>query len=70
MSQMPHVVYNGEPQVIDAETSVADFLAARKLDPRRVAVEINLNLVPRQKHAEVLLTDGDRVEVVTLVGGG
>jgi sulfur carrier protein len=67
---MLHVVYNGEPRVLNAETTVADFLALLKLDPRRCAVEINLRLVPRQQHAEVKLADGDRVEVVTLVGGG
>ena len=70
MSQMPRVVYNGEPRVLAAGTTVAGFLAELKLDSRRVAVEVNLQLVPRQRHAETILSDGDRVEIVTLVVGG
>ncbi len=70
MSQMPRVVYNGEPRSVTAGTTVAGFLTELKLDSRRVAVEVNLQLVPRQKHAETILSDGDRVEIVTLVGGG
>jgi thiamine biosynthesis protein ThiS len=67
---MQRVVYNGEPRSLAEGTSVAGFLAELKLDPRRVAVEVNLELVPRKKHAETILADGDRVEIVTLVGGG
>jgi len=70
MSPSAQVVYNGEPRGVTLGATVADFLADLRLDPRRVAVEINLQLVPRQRHAEVQLVDGDRVEVVTLVGGG
>jgi thiamine biosynthesis protein ThiS len=70
MSQMPRVVYNGEPRSVAAGTTVAGLLAELKLDARRVAVEVNLELVPRQKHADTILADGDRLEIVTLVGGG
>jgi sulfur carrier protein len=41
-----------------------------KLEPIRVAVEINENLIPRKTFAKTVLREGDRVEVVTLVGGG
>jgi sulfur carrier protein len=41
-----------------------------KMEPRYVAVEVNLALVPRGQHAQYVLKDGDRLEVVTLVGGG
>ena len=70
MISTARVVYNGEPRALTPGATVADFLADLRLDPRRVAVEINLQLVPRQRHADVQLADGDRVEVVTLVGGG
>lgn len=64
------IVCNGESHQIAEGTTVAELLDALKLSPRQVAVEVNLNLVPRGKHAEHALKDGDRVEVVTLVGGG
>jgi len=41
-----------------------------ELDPRRLAVELNLELVPRAEHARQKLAEGDRLEIVTLVGGG
>jgi thiazole synthase len=41
-----------------------------KHDPKRLAVELNQELVPRQQHAHTVLKDGDQVEIVTLVGGG
>ncbi len=61
---------NGEPQTLPAPQTVAEFLRARKLESRRVAVEVNLNLVPAARHAEHVLQPGDRVEIVTLVCGG
>ena len=61
---------NGQPRQVAAGTSVADLLAELGVLARHVAVEINLQLVPRERHAECALTPGDRLEVVTLVGGG
>jgi sulfur carrier protein len=40
------------------------------LDPRKVAVERNLEIVPRSLHADTALADGDRIEIVQFVGGG
>jgi thiamine biosynthesis protein ThiS len=61
---------NGKAREIEAGTSVAALLAKLQLDPRYLAVERNRMLVPRSAHAETTLTAGDRIEVVTLVGGG
>ncbi len=61
---------NGRPQDVEPETTVASLLALLELDPRQLAVERNLELVPRGDHATTQLAPGDRVEVVTLVGGG
>ena len=49
---------------------VAELLEQLDLEPRYVAVEVNLDLVPRDRHQELVLKAGDRLEVVTLVGGG
>ena len=64
------IVYNGERRTVGEQLCVSAVLSQLKLEPRQVAVEVNLELVPRGQHAECQLHDGDRVEVVTLVGGG
>lgn len=61
---------NGEQQQVPAGTTIAELLDQLNLQPRYVAVERNRELVPRGQHAECLLQSGDRLEVVTLVGGG
>lgn len=64
------IVINGEPHQLASSLSVADLL--KQLDTRapHVAVEVNEQLVPRAQHADCQLVAGDRVEIVTLVGGG
>lgn len=64
------MVVNGEALAVDDGATVADLLVRLGVASQAVAVEVNLDLVPRAQHAEVRLTEGDRVEVVTLVGGG
>lgn len=64
------ITVNGEAQQIPEEMTVAELLRERGLSPKYLAVERNLELVPRQKHAECRLQEGDQLEIVTLVGGG
>ena len=64
------IVVNDEPREICSGTTVADLIGQLDLAPTHVAVEINRELVPRGQHAGYELSDGDRLEVVTLVGGG
>lgn len=61
---------NGDSRDVPPGTSIAELLDELELDPRTLAVERNMQLVPRADHATTLLGDGDRLEVVTLVGGG
>ncbi|HRQ66047.1 MAG TPA: sulfur carrier protein ThiS [Xanthomonadaceae bacterium] len=61
---------NGENRDIPAGTSLAELLEREGLAGRRVAVEVNLDIVPRSQHAERALADGDRVEIVQAIGGG
>lgn len=61
---------NGEPKTVADGTSIADLLKDLNLDPKYLAVERNFTLVPRKEHANCVLQPGDRVEIVTLVGGG
>ena len=64
------ITVNGETVQLPAGATVAALVAARGLRPEQVAVEINREIVPRVTHADHALTDGDRVEIVTMVGGG
>jgi sulfur carrier protein len=61
---------NGEPRELPAGATVADVVRALHLASEAVAVERNLRLVPRGQYEQTLLAEGDRIEVVTLVGGG
>jgi sulfur carrier protein len=64
------IFVNGQPRAVAAGSTVMTLLQALELDPRTLAVERNLELVPRGQHAATPLAAGDRLEVVTLVGGG
>lgn len=64
------VIINGEPRELDQPLSVAELLHQLRFSLRGVAVELNLEIVPRSRHAECTLRDGDRLEIVSLVGGG
>jgi thiazole synthase len=65
-----NLTINGEPKDLPEPLTVADLLARLGLDRGKVAVEVNEAVVPRLRHGEHRLDQGDRVEVVTLVGGG
>jgi thiazole synthase len=61
---------NGEHRRVMAGISFADLANELGLDPARVAVERNLEIVPRTTLADVMVADGDEIEIVTFVGGG
>ncbi|MFM1961003.1 MAG: thiamine biosynthesis protein ThiS [Pseudomonadota bacterium] len=64
------LVLNGERRVMEAVRTVAELVAALGLDPRKVAVERNLEIVPRSAYGATELADGDQVEIVHFIGGG
>ncbi|HUU84495.1 MAG TPA: sulfur carrier protein ThiS [Phycisphaerae bacterium] len=64
------VVINGKDEQIDAGTTVARLLEGLAMPPQKVAVEVNRELVTRRTFAETVLNEGDRIEIVTFVGGG
>jgi thiamine biosynthesis protein ThiS len=65
-----NLTVNGEPRAIDDIATVQDLLHALGVAPERVAVEVNLDVVPRARLAQHPLHEGDRVEIVSFVGGG
>ncbi len=64
------VTVNGKPESFHDEMSVSDLLARLKIEPIRVAVEINEDIIPRKTFAGRVIRGGDRIEIVTFVGGG
>jgi len=64
------LLLNGDERDIAEVFSVADLVAALGLDSRKVAVERNLEIVPRSTYSDTALVDGDRIEIVTFIGGG
>jgi len=64
------VTINGELRHLNAALSLTDLLSALGQDPAKVAVERNLEIVPRSKYGEVRVADGDRLEIVHFIGGG
>jgi sulfur carrier protein len=64
------VFINGEERTVSAALTVRQLLDELGLAERRVAVEINRDVVPRSRHAEHRLSTDDRVEVVFAIGGG
>lgn len=63
------LIVNGEERVFSGG-SVNDLLESLDIDPRRVAVELNLDILPKGDYGTTMLQDGDRVEIVHFVGGG
>ena len=67
---MIEVQINGVAQQLPAGTSLAELLARLHLQERRLAIECNLEVVPRSQYAERRLHSGDRLEIVHAIGGG
>lgn len=67
---MIQIILNGQPETLAANLTVLALLEARGLVGKRLAVERNGEIVPKARHAEVKLADGDKLEIVVAVGGG
>ena len=63
------ITVNGEERDISPQT-VMGYLGEIGIDPRRVAVELNLDILPKGEYSATMLNEGDRIEIVHFVGGG
>ncbi len=61
---------NGDMMELQDGSTIAGLIEQMELGERRIAVEHNLEIVPRSQHGETMLKDGDRVEIVHAIGGG
>lgn len=65
-----HLTINGEPQGVSDGLTVADLIKHLGLNQQRLAVEVNREVIARERYTALTLTDGDQVEIVHFVGGG
>lgn len=68
---MPTVTVNGKPtELAAARATLADVVALMGLEGKRIAIEVNGEVVPRSRYASTPVVHGDRLEIVGAVGGG
>lgn len=64
------IVLNGQTRTLETGTTLADLVATLEFRGRRMAIEVNEEVIPRSEYADFVLGEGDRVEIVHAVGGG
>lgn len=64
------LIINGEKRRFDGPMRVDELIGALGLEPRKIAIERNLEIVPKSRFGATMLADGDRLEIVHFVGGG
>jgi sulfur carrier protein len=67
---MIRIEFNGESMEIATDLSISQLLDKAKVASRYCAVELNMEILPKDQYDSQVLRDGDQIEVVTLVGGG
>ena len=65
-----NIVLNGEARRFDDALTLRGLIDTLELNGKRLAVEVNEEVVPRSRHAEYRLHEGDKVEIVHAIGGG
>jgi len=64
------IIVNGEQKQVEPGLTAAALVEQMGLGGRRIAMEVNLEILPRSRYAEHAFADGDRIEIVHFVGGG
>ena len=64
------IIVNGNEINLTKDTTVAEYLEQNQYQVKRIAVELNGDILPKYSYSDTMLKDGDRLEVVTFVGGG
>ena len=65
-----NIIVNGESRTLEANSSLEQLLEDLDLQGKRIAVEVNRNIVPRSEYASFALSDNDNIEIVNAIGGG
>ena len=64
------ILLNGEPRQLPGQQNLAELLELLQLGEKRLAVEVNGEIVPRSCYSQQAIKDGDRLEIVNAIGGG
>ena len=64
------IILNGEKKDVPDDLTIIGLLKHLKIQPQRVAVELNLDIVKKDQYAVTMIKNGDRLEVVSFMGGG
>lgn len=64
------IIINGKEKIVSEGTTVVRLLEELNIKPQGIAVELNLEIVPKSRYGETTLKEGDRLEIVQMVGGG
>lgn len=64
------ITINGEMRRLEGPLTLSALLETLEIEPRKIAIERNLEIVPKSLYGETALSDGDRIEIVQFVGGG
>jgi len=64
------ITLNGKTHILEGRTSIAALIGVFSLDPRKVAIEHNLCIIPANEYENIYVEDGDVLEVVQFIGGG
>jgi sulfur carrier protein len=65
-----NVTVNGESRSLDAEATLTQLLQTLGLQDKRIAVEVNRDIVPRSEYSSFRLSENDTIEIVNAIGGG
>jgi sulfur carrier protein len=69
-AQSISITLNGDPYRIDGDPRLSALIENLKMKPARIAVELNREVVPRARYGEIILKEGDVLEIINFVGGG
>ena len=64
------ITLNGKIHILEKETSIASLITDLQLDPRKIAIEYNLTIIPCKEYDDIYITEGDVLEIVQFIGGG
>jgi len=65
-----HIILNGEPREVGDKSSLSQLVHRLQLTGKRLAIEVNQDIIPRSTHDSYILKEGDQVEIVHAIGGG
>lgn len=64
------ITVNGKPETLDDGATLLDFIRMKNLDPEKIVIELNLEIVDRKDFGDAVIRDNDSLEVLRFVGGG